>query len=180
MVRGSWLVASISRGPIDRFRRGRPERRPVARGSWLALAAVPRTAFVGAVLKGGPYLVARGQQLAAVPWTTFVGAVLKGGPALLLGELSAQLTERLIGELRPTNCGVSLRNSHKRAALTGRPLRQKGLSHMRQALLLEERPFRSHTGRGFFCMEFYFAIRLATLLAKATGSSGMMPSRSSA
>ena len=33
---------------------------------------------------------------------------------------------------------------------------------------------------GLFCMEFYFAIRLATLLAKATGSSGMMPSRSSA
>ncbi|MCF0152822.1 hypothetical protein [Megasphaera sp.] len=39
-----------------------------------------------------------------------------GGPALLPGELSAQLTERLIGNLLSTNFGVSLWNSHKRAA----------------------------------------------------------------
>ena len=45
-----------------------------------------------------------------------VGAVPEGGPALLLGELSAQLTERLIDDLPPTNCSISLRNSHKRAA----------------------------------------------------------------
>ena len=122
MVRGSWFVV---------------------RGSWLALAAVP--------------------------WTAFVGAVLKGGPALLLGELSAQLTERLIGELRPTNCGVSLRNSHKRAALTGRPLRQKGLSHMRQALLLEERPFRSHTGRGFFLYGILFCHQAGYFIGESHG-----------
>ncbi|CDF04484.1 chaperone protein HtpG [Megasphaera elsdenii CAG:570] len=30
MARGSWLA--VSRGPMDRFRRGRPERRPVYQG----------------------------------------------------------------------------------------------------------------------------------------------------
>ena len=41
-------------------------------------------------------IVARGSQ----PDGCIVGAVPKGGPALLLGELSAQLTERFIGGLR--------------------------------------------------------------------------------
>ena len=85
MARGSWLVARgswfVARGSWF-----------VARGSWL----VARGSWL--VVRGswpvarGSWFVARGS------W--FVGAVLKGGPALLLGELSAQLTERLIGDLR--------------------------------------------------------------------------------
>ena len=41
-------------------------------------------------------------QVAAVHGDRIVGAVPKGGPALLIGELSAKLTERVLLNLKPS------------------------------------------------------------------------------